>query len=503
MRAQAAYEELLRRAREEALLASCAELLAWDEVTYMPRGGALHRANQLALLAGLEHARATDPRRGELLSELQASSFGSDPEAPAAVNLRELRRRYDRLTRLPRRLVEELARVTSVAEQVWAEARCRSNFERFRPWLEQVVSLKREEAEALGYEDVAYDALLEEFEPGARSRQLTELFDDLRRELVPLAEAVIYAPRRPNANLLRGDFPIERQRRLGEEVAAAVGYDFAGGRLDTTPHPFFSNVGPGDCRITARFDRHDFCEGFFTILHEIGHAFYEQGLDPAHFGTPLGEAASLGMHEAQARLWENMVGRRRSFWVCFLPRARAAFPEALDNVTVDAFHFAVNAVAASPIRVHADELTYNLHVLIRFELERALLAGDLRPADLPGAWNEAYRHHLGVTPANNAEGCLQDSHWSAGQIGYFPTYTLGHLFAAQLFACACNELGDVDTAFSRGDFAVLRSWLHEKVYRHGQRYSAARLMEQATGRPPDPGLLVRSLRRKFSELYGL
>jgi carboxypeptidase Taq len=503
MRAEAAYAELVRRAREEALLASCAELLGWDEDTYMPAAGVAHRAGQLALLAGLLHQRATDPRRGDLLAEVEGSPLVGDPDAAAAVNVRELRRAYDRLTRLPRSLVEETARLTALAEQEWAAARRGADFPRFRPWLEKVVRLKRCEAEALGDGADLYEPLLDGYEPGAQAGQLAELFDALRRELIPLANALSYARRRPDVALLRRHFPVGRQRAFAEAAAAAVGFDFRRGRLDTTTHPFFSPIGPGDCRITTRFLADDFSSGFFGILHEAGHGLYEQGLPAEHHGTPLGEPTSLALHESQARLWENVVGRSRGAWAYFFPHARAAFPEALAGVGPDEFHFAVNNVEPTFIRVQADEVTYNLHVLIRFELERALLSGALATADLPAAWGEAYRHHLGITPANDAEGCLQDGHWAAGMIGYFPTYTLGNVFAAQLFAAACAELGGCEAAFARGDFGGLLGWLRERVYRHGGRYPAARLIELATGAPPDHWPLIAYLRRKYGELYGL
>jgi carboxypeptidase Taq len=503
MQAQAAYDELIRRVREEGLLASCAELLAWDEETYMPRGGVAHRGDQMAFLAGLQHERATDPRLGELLAALEGSALVSDPESPAAANVREVRRTYDRLTRLPRRLVEETARVTSLAQQAWADARADADFERFRPWLEQVLALKCREAECLGYPETPYDALLDEYEPGATRAGLAGLFAALRAELVPLLNALTHAPRRAGAAVLHREYPIDRQRVFAEAAAAAVGFDFRLGRLDTTTHPFFSSIGPGDCRITTRFYRHDFSEGFFGTLHEVGHALYEQGLDPAYHGTPMGEAASVGIHESQSRLWENVVGRSRAFWEYFFPRARQVFHETLHDVGLDDFHRAVNHVEPTPVRVRADEVTYNLHVLVRFELEQALVTGDLSAADVPAAWNEAYRHHLGIVPRDDREGCLQDGHWGAGMIGYFPTYTLGNVFAAQLFARAAAEVGDLDAQFARGEFGGLLGWLRDRVHRHGRRYPAARLIERATGAPPDPRALVEALRQKYGALYGV
>jgi carboxypeptidase Taq len=503
MRAQQAYDELIRRAREEAVLASCTALLDWDELTYLPRAGVEHRARQMALLAGLQHDRTTDRRIGELLDELEHSTLVADPLAPAAVNIRELRRAYNRARRLPRSLVEELAQVTSLAQQAWAEALHTADFAYFLPWLEKVLVLKCQEAECLGYRTCSYDALLEEYEPGAQSREIACLFEGLRRDLVPLAQAITAIPRQPGPAILRRAFPVDRQRIFSEAVAAAIGFDFQGGRLDTTVHPFCTHIAPGDCRLAVRFHRHDLREGLFGILHEAGHGLYEQGLDPECFGTPMGEAVSVGVHESQARFWENNVGRSRAFWEHFFCFARQVFPNALHDVTLDQFHRAINHVEPTLTRVGADEVTYNLHILIRFELEEALMSGDLRPAEVPEAWAERYRKYLGLSPTNDAEGCLQDGHWGAGLVGYFPTYTLGNLFAAQLFAATDRDLGGLGQAFAAGRFEDLVDWLRVRVYRQGQRYPAARLIEQVTGSPPDHRPLIAALRRKYGELYGL
>lgn len=493
MRPQSAYDELIRLSREEAILASCVDVLEWDEETVLPRAGVAHRSEQLALLAGLLHEQSVDPRVDELLSALEGSDLVADPESPAAVNVRELRRAYDRERRLPRRLVEETARVTALAQQAWADAREGSDFARFRPWLERQLALAREEADAVGYPETRYDALLEDYEPGVTTAQVAALFRSLRGELVPLVQAM--AERRVSP--LRRDYPVDRQRIFGEAVANAVGFDFDRGRMDTSVHPFCTGLGPGDCRITARYTAADFGSGFFTVLHEVGHALYEQGLDPEHYGTPMGEAASLGLHESQSRLWENFVGRSLGFWQHFFPRARGVFHEALHDVRLDAFVAALNRVECSPTRIEADEVTYNLHILIRFEIEQALLSGDLPVRELPGAWADHYRGALGIVPANDREGCLQDGHWAEGLLGYFPTYALGNVYAAQLVAAATRDLGDLDAQFARGDFGGLLGWLRERIHRHGQRFSAAELVERATGAPPDSRALIRSLRTRY------
>jgi carboxypeptidase Taq len=504
MQPDAAYAELIRREREESLLASCTDLLAWDEETYMPRQGAAHRGEQMAVLAGMIHDRAADPRIGELLDQVEHSPLVAYPGSSEAVNIREIRRAHHRATKLPRRLLTELAKVTTLAQHEWAYARRDADFARFRPWLDKIIGLKRREAEALGYSDSPYDALLDEYEPGAKTRELAALFAQLRLELVPLVSAIADSPHaEANDSVLHRDYPLDRQRAFGEMAAAALGFDFTRGRLDCAAHPFSIGIGPGDCRITTRFSQHDFTDAFFTILHETGHALYEQGLDPVHHGTPMGHAPSLGLHESQARLWENTVGRSLAFWRHFLPLAQKTFPESLGDVALDAFHLAVNRVQPSLIRVQADEVTYNLHILIRFELEQALLRGDLKAAELPAAWGEAYARYLCVRPANDKDGCLQDGHWACGQFGYFTTYTIGNVFAAQLYAAANAEIGGIESSFAKGDFRVLLDWLRAKVHRRGGRYQASRLIEIVTGSPPDHRPLVEALRRKYEELYRL
>jgi carboxypeptidase Taq len=354
--------------------------------------------------------------------------------------------------------------------------------------------------------------LLDEYEPGARVADLTRLFQALLDPLVTLVrqigeasarrETVARSAEKPDAVLHRR-YPVDRQRIFGEAVASAVGFDFNQGRLDVTAHPFCTGIGPGDIRITTRYDEHEFGDAFFGILHEVGHGLYEQGLPREHFGTPLGEAVSLGIHESQSRLWENAVGRSRPFWTYWFPMARRVFGEALGSVSLDTFLAAVNHVEPSLIRVQADEVTYNLHIIIRFELEQALLSGDLPVSDLPGAWDRKYQEALGMAPSNDTEGCLQDVHWAAGLFGYFPTYTLGNVYAAQLYARANDDLTGLDAGLAQGRFDDLLSWLREQIHLHGQRYRPAALIERATGAPPDHRHLIQALRLKYCELYGL
>ncbi len=460
----------------------------------MPRAGVQHRGEQMALIAGLAHDRATDPRLGDLLQAVEASQLVDDPESVKAVNVRERRRDYDRETKLPRRLVEELARVSAMSSQAWSEARDRDDFKSFAPWLDKTFELAREKADAYGYAEARYDALLDEYEPGMTTTQLTELFTGLRAQLVPLVDSLREKNAAPAA---AKEFPIDRQRKFSEGVAVKLGFEIDGGRFDLGPHPFCTFLGPGDVRIALRYHTDNFSSGFLAVLHEMGHALYEQGLETQHYGTPMGEAVSLGIHESQSRMWENLVGRSEGFWKHFYPQLKRAFDKALTDVPMEEFRRDMNVVSPGLIRVEADEVTYNLHVIIRFEIERALLDGDLRATDLPGAWAELYQKYLGLTPENDRLGSLQDIHWSEGLIGYFPTYTLGNVYAAQLFATADREIGPLEESFAAGEFSELREWLRDKIHRHGKRYRATQLIERTTGKALDPSALIASISHRY------
>lgn len=499
-----AYAELLHATRQTALLESCAAVLGWDEQTYMPKGGAEHRSNQLSALAGLAHDRATSPIIGELLARLEGSPLAADPASSTAANLREIRRDYDRATRLPKRLVEELSKTCSLGQQAWVGARKASRFAEFLPWLEKIVALKREVASAIGYgTGEPYDALLDEFEPGMTAADVTLLFEALREDLVPLIAAIRESGRLPRREILTRKYPVDAQREFSLAAARAIGFNFDEGRLDVAHHPFCGGFGPGDCRLTTRYNEHHFPGAFFGTLHEAGHGMYEQGLDRSAYGSPLGQACSLAIHESQSRMWENLVGRSRAFWNRFYPQAQQAFPEALGTTSQQDFYWAINDVQSSFIRVEADEATYNLHILLRFEIERPLVTGALKPADVPGVWNENFTRYFGITPPNDAQGCLQDIHWSGGMIGYFPTYSLGNMVASQLFEAAGRDLGDLHSQFARGEFAPLKSWLNEKIHRLGRQFRAKDLVKRVTGETLSHRPLMKHLKEKFGTLYGL
>lgn len=497
------FERVCEHVQQTALWGAISELLGWDERTMLPPAAGGYRAEQMTVLSGLLHDRQTDPQLGQWLEELSSGPDAADPTSDRGVTIRRLKRRYDKQVRLPRRLVEELARTRVLSERAWEEARRQSDFATMRPWLEKMFALTREKADALGYPEQRYDALLDDYEPEARTARVAQVLVGLRAELVPLVEAIGQSGRQPDVSLLERRYPVAVQEQFGRQAAERIGFDFHRGRLDVTAHPFCCGVGPDDCRITTRYNEHFFNEAFFGILHEAGHGIYDQGLPTDQYGLPLGEYVSLGIHESQSRLWENLVGRSHAFWEHFFAPAQQAFPEALGHVALDDFYFAINAVRPSLIRVEADEATYNLHILIRFELELALLNEELPVADLPGAWNEKYRQYLGIQPPNDAEGVLQDVHWSAGLIGYFPTYALGNLYGAQFFAAADRALGGLAPQFARGDFVPLRQWLRDEIHAHGQRYNSEELVQRVTGQPLSSAALMRHLRTKLGSIYGL
>jgi carboxypeptidase Taq len=498
-----AFEQLCEFSRETALLESVEELLGWDERTMLPAQAGAYRAEQITYLAGAVHRRKTDSQVGRWLEQLVDDPAMADLHCDRGATIRHLRRDYEKKCKLPQSLVEELTRASVVGQQAWTEARAKDDFRSFQPFLERIIELKRQEADALGFADEPYDALLDDYEPLAKTADVAQVLDALRRELAPLVAAVVSSERQPNRAILRRHYATAAQRELGERAAAAIGFDFQRGRLDVTHHPFCASLGPHDCRITTRFDENLLSAAFFGILHEAGHGIYDQGLRSEQFGLPPGTYVSLGIHESQSRLWENMVGRSIAFWSYLYPEAKRLFPDALADVSLEEFHHAVNEVRASLIRVEADEATYNLHIILRFELERALLRGDLSVSELPGAWREKYREYLDIEPPNNADGVLQDIHWSAGLIGYFPTYTLGNLYAAQFYERADADLGGLDQQFARGEFQPLREWLRENIHRHGQCYSATELAERATGKPLSHQPLMNYLNGKLRRLYGI
>lgn len=473
--------------------------LNWDRQTQMPPGGVAGRGEQLATLSHLAHELISAPETGRLLKELSGNHLPTRDTALVRVAGREHRR----ATKLPVELIEELARVRAVAESVWRRARKNDDWNLFRPHLERTLDLKRRMAGRLGYEDHPYDALLDLYEPGATTAGLRRMFEEIEAGISPLLKTITARQDDGRDDPLHGDFDEERQRAFGTDVITRFGYDWDRGRLDEAVHPFCVGLEPGDVRITTRYDPRYLARSLFATLHEAGHALYEQSVDPALSRTPLAGGASLGVHESQSRLWENLVGRSEAFWTSFYPRLQEMFPDALGDADLRDFYRAVNTVRPSEIRTEADELTYDLHVLMRFHLEVDLLEGNLTVADLPDAWNEKTRQHLNLTPENDARGVLQDVHWAAGFIGYFPTYTIGNTLSVQLFEAAVREHPEIPSDIGRGKFSTLRGWLRENVHQPGKSQEPAELVERATGRPPETAPYVRYLTGKYTRLYDL
>lgn len=497
------HQALVDQFKRIGRLTDIKALLDWDQETQMPEGAVEARAEQMALIAGLEHEWLVSDRTRELLDP---SMEGAAPaNGAAAATIREAKRAYERAVRIPQALVERFAMESTRAKSAWQKARKASDFARFAPHLTTLVEIKREMAECIGYATEPYAALMDEFEPGADPMKLEPIFAELRGRLTALFERIRDRIRPEDDALLRRRYPIEGQKALVKRLAEVVHYSFERGRIDVSVHPFCTTIGGADdVRITVRYDERFLPASLFGLLHEAGHALYEQGLPSGeHRFSPIGRAVSLGIHESQSRLWENFIGRGRAFSGVLLSEARAFFPECLTDVTEEQWYSAVNAVKPSLIRVEADELTYNLHVILRFELERALFSGKLAIRDVPAAWNEKMRKTLGIEPPNDADGCLQDIHWSLGAFGYFPTYALGNLYAAQFFEKAKRDVPNLDRETAAGRLMPLLEWLRENIHRHGRLYMAEDLVKRITGRPLSVEPLARYLEEKFTRVCGV
>ena len=484
-------------------LGRAALVLEWDQETQMPPGGLQSRAEQLATLYRLAHVRFTSDEVGRLLTNLEDELGGRPYDSDDASLLRVARRDYDQARKLPPDLVAEVARAGSTARPVWERARREENFSLFAPALEKNVELNRRIADALGYEDRPYDALLERTEPGMTTAQLEQIFAELKKAIVPLvADIARHADAVDDRVLFRG-FDPDLQISYSNEVVKRIGYDFERGRQDISTHPFETSFGPGDTRITTRVSRDFFNESFFGLIHEAGHALYNQGISRDIDRTPLWDGASPGVHESQSRLWENLIARDLPFWRYFYPSLQAVFPEPLRDVDEEAFYRAVNRSYPSFIRVEADEVTYNMHILLRFELENELLDGTLRVKDLPDAWNARFKTYLGLNVANDREGALQDIHWSYVSFGIVPGYTIGNLGGAQLMEKIRSDIADLDAQIEKGHFATLLGWLRKNVHRHGRKFTPNELMVRATGKPLTAAPWITYVQRKFGALYGL
>lgn len=484
-------------------LTRAAAVLGWDQQTYMPPGGAEARGEQLATLSKLAHELFVSDETGRLLEEAERAVDGMDPDSTEVALVRVVRHDYDLETKLPSALVEAIARETTRAHEVWVKAREQNDYNAFAPTLERIYDLMRQKAEALGYEDRMYDALLDQFEPGMKTAEVAEVFGGLRGELVPFVQQVFERLDAVDHSMLHIPYDVEKQADFGLEVVKQLGYDFNRGRQDKAVHPFTTNFSINDVRITTRYMPEYLPSALFSSVHESGHALYEQGSDQSLENTVLAGGVSLGVHESQSRLWENLVGRGRPFWQHFYPLLQKTFPEQLGHVDLDAFYRAINFVSRSLIRVEADEVTYNLHIMLRFEMENDLLEGKLAFKDAPDAWNSKMEQYLGVTPPTNREGILQDVHWSSGLVGYFPTYALGTLLSVQYWDKALADVPSIPDDIAQGNFSTLLEWLRTNIHQHGRKYWPADLTQRVTGEPLQYHSFMRYLRDKYSEIYGL
>ncbi|MDC0267912.1 carboxypeptidase M32 [bacterium] len=472
------YRQLKKHFHETGYLHRAISLLDWDHETYLPAKGVPFRADQQAFLSRLAHERLTSNRVADLIASCESNSTAMN--ATQQANIRAWRRDRDRAVKLPTDFVEHFEKTCALGKAAWTEARRTSQFELFASHLEQLVELSRKKADYYGYKEHPYDALMDEYEPGCTNRILTPIFEQLKQSIVSWLPYGIEKTNQIPSNLLESNYPIQDQAKFNTMVARAMGFDFQSGRIDTTTHPFCTDLGPHDVRLTTRYELKDFAVSLYSVLHEAGHGLYEQGFCPEHAGTPMAEAVSLGIHESQSRLWENKVGRAPEFWSEWYGKACQCLPS-LKPFSPEEITMAVNRVSPSFIRVEADEVTYDLHIILRFELEKLLISGDLPVKDVPKVWNARFKEMFGIEVPDDTHGCLQDIHWSMGGFGYFPTYTLGNLHSAQLYAAAEKTLGHRIHLLQDGCYTPLLDWLRSNVHQHGRRHEPATLIREATG----------------------
>ena len=478
-------------------LRSAATIMEWDQLTFMPRGGADARAEHRGVLSRLAHESLTGDA---LRNAVDLAKPNVEPDSEDAAYLRVLTRDIDLATKIPTELVEEKSRLAALAHEEWVAARANNDFKSFAPTLAKMFEIAGKEAEYLGYKDDVYDALLDQYEEGATADDVRAMFDAIRGPQVDLVKRIAEQPETDDSALYR-TWDEDAQRKFTLHLVKEIGFDLSRGRQDTAPHPFCTGWSVGDIRLTTRYKPY-IGSAIFGSLHEAGHGMYEQGSPAAWDRSPLVGGVSLGLHESQSRLWENIVGRSKAFWTRFLPGLQEAFP-ALGGFDVDTFYRTINKVEPSLIRVEADELTYNLHVMVRFEIESDVLKGTLAIQDMPEAWNEKYRDYLGIVPETDSVGCLQDVHWSQGSIGYFPTYSMGNLLSYQIWRTLEKSIPDADAKIAEGDFAPILGWLRENVYSKGRRFAPKDLVMQVTGKPMGAEDYLAGLSAKYSEVYGL
>ncbi len=497
------YDALRARLRDVNNLGQAEALLHWDMETQMPEGGAAARGDQMASLSRIRHEMFVSDRTGELLEKAASEVDGADYDSEEASFIRVAKQDFEDATKLPVDFVADFTKLTSDAHHSWVKARAASDFSVFQQDLERVIEMSRQKAEYLGYEENPYDALLQEYERSMTSAQVNALFEGHRQQLIDLVAAISKATGRVDASVLRQPYPVEDQRAFGTMIAEAIGYDFNRGRLDVSVHPFSTSFSKNDSRITTRYDETWLNPALFGTMHECGHSMYEQGVADALDGNILGTGTSLSVHESQSRTWENLVGRSFNFWQWAFPRLKDAFPGQIGNMDVTSFYRAVNKVEPSFIRVEADECTYNLHIMLRFAIEQAIIKGDIPVAQIPQAWNDMVKEYLGVTPPDDAHGCLQDIHWSMGGFGYFSTYALGNLLSVQYYNKAVEDVPTLPDEVAEGNFTPLLTWLNENIHQHGRKYTTNELTQRVTGEDISSQPYIDYLTEKFTDIYAL
>jgi carboxypeptidase Taq len=495
-------EQLKTLLAEVADLNYTQALLGWDQQTYMPQGGNEARGNQLATIGKISHQKFTSDEIGTLLSDLEKEYEGADPDSNDLRLLKVTRHEYDQATRVPSDFVAEFAVVTSKAFEAWVEAKGKSDFSIFQPHLEKVVELNQRYVTFFPPADHPYDVLLDQFERGMKTAEVQEIFDALRPQQVELLQAIAEKPQ-VDDSFLHVEYDEQKMWDFSEVIATKFGYDWERGRQDRSAHPFTTNFSINDVRITTRFEEDNPTVMLFSTMHEAGHGLYELGSDQSFERTPLAGGASLAVHESQSRMWENLVGRSMPFWEYFYPEFQKQFPEQVGDIDLDIFYKGINKVEPSLIRVNADEATYNMHVMLRLELEIGLVEGEIKVKDLPEIWNAKMEEYLGIVPPNDAKGVLQDVHWSGGMLGYFSTYALGNLISAQLWEKIIADIPDLPDQFRKGEFGALLSWLREKLHVHGKKYEPQEIVQRLTDSKIDAAAYVRYLKEKYSEIYGL
>jgi carboxypeptidase Taq len=497
------FEQLKEHLAEISDLGAAAAIMGWDQETYMPPGATEDRSLQMATLSRIIHQKFTSDEIGELLEKLTPELSSLDPDSDEARIIKNVSREYEKQRKVPSEWVAEFSRVTSLAQESWKKAREESVFAQFLPDLTRVIELRRQYTQYFAPYDHIYDPLLDDFEPGMKTAYVKKVFDELRPKQVELVQAIMDSPYPVDDSILYQEFDEQKQWDFGLEVIKAFGFDLNRGRQDKSTHPFTTSFGSNDVRITTRFKPDYLSIGLFGTLHEAGHGMYEQGFSPTLARTTLADGASLSIHESQSRMWENLVGRSRSFWVGFYPRLQEYFPEQLRDVDLDDFYRAVNKVERSLIRTEADEATYNLHIMLRFEIELALMEQSLDVSDLPDVWNARMEEYVGITPPNDSEGVLQDIHWAFGIFGYFSTYCLGNLIAGMFWEKILSDIPDLETQFEHGKFKALWNWLHENILQHGSKFEPAELIKRVTGSELTAEPYVQYLYNKYGDIYRL